>query len=253
MFKPGDVTNDGHKIASIAAQDEDLLVYITDSDQIRYFTASNAFATKIDIGLVGNTMSKLNRMLDSCYDEQLKSKLNNRIASALYDALLSESTQVACSRFAEILATLERVVDQHTAKLRVMTMHICLTVLVSGALGMLAYYSADGREFVLSAAAGAVGALFSVLTRNSEIVVQPLYFFWNNFLECFSKILAGMIAAIFVILAVKANVILGFASSMFSLLFLSVLAGFSERFVPDFLSSTVKKIAIQTTTNQRQK
>lgn len=79
MYRRGDDTKDGHKIASIAAQDEDLLVYITDSDQIRYITVSNAFAAKIDIGIVGKTMSKLKRMLDSCTDKELKSKLNDRI------------------------------------------------------------------------------------------------------------------------------------------------------------------------------
>ncbi|SHH05921.1 hypothetical protein [Massilia sp. CF038] len=246
MLKLGEITKDGHVIASIAAQDEDLLVYITNADQIRYFTASNAFAERIDLGVINSTMSKLNRLLDACDDDKLKAKLNNRIASSLYDALLSASTEAAERRFTEIQGTLEGLVDRHTAKLRIMTMHIFLTIIVAGVISIVAFYLVDGREFLLSAAAGGVGALFSILSRNSEITVQPFYSFWNNFLECFAKMLAGMIAAVFVVLAVKANVVLGFASSTFYTLFLSVLAGFSERFVPDFLSNTVKKISSQT-------
>jgi hypothetical protein len=245
MYKVGETTNDGHVIASVAAQDDDLLVYITREGQIRYNTVSNAFPPGLNTGEVASRMVVLKRCLDKCEDPLLKGRLNDRLAGALYDALKSSSTKDALERLRGIGNELGRLIEPKNAKLRTVGMLFVLTLLVCALLLALDGSLEDGHKysgFPRAGALGALGAFFSVLTRNSELAVESLFDTWNTFLECAAKAMTGCIAGVLALLAVKANVVLGFVSgSEHTLLLLSVVAGFSERLVPDLLKSTAKK------------
>lgn len=99
------------------------------------------------------------------------------------------------------------------------------------------------NEFGLWIPLGAIGALLFSFTRMHSIEVKPFSSNWLVFWESAARILAGAIGALLLVSAAKANLLLGVlsqattnASAFWGLLTLSILAGASERLVPDFIT-----------------
>lgn len=62
--------------------------------------------------------------------------------------------------------------------------------------------------------------------------------FCNVILKGYSRLVAGIISGLFIIVASHSNLILGtYSNSLYSLAVFSIISGFSERFVPDLISS----------------
>lgn len=121
---------------------------------------------------------------------------------------------------------------------------------VTGLIGWLWIFCHQGpgitleNEFGLWIPLGAVGALLFSFTRMHSLEVKPFSSDWLVFWESTARILTGGIGALLLVAASKANLVLGaFADatsgddSFWGLITLSILAGASERLVPDFISS----------------
>ncbi len=121
---------------------------------------------------------------------------------------------------------------------------------VTGLIGWLWIYCHQGpgitpeNEFGLWIPLGAVGALLFSFTRMHSLEVKPFSSDWLVFWESTARILTGGIGALLLVAASKANLVLGaFADatsgddSFWGILTLAILAGASERLVPDFISS----------------
>ncbi len=120
---------------------------------------------------------------------------------------------------------------------------------VTGLIGWLWIFCHQGpgitpeNEFGLWIPLGAVGALLFSFTRMHSLEVKPFSSDWLVFWESAARILTGGIGALLLVAASKANLVLGaFADaasgddSFWGLITLSILAGASERLVPDFIS-----------------
>jgi|GEM_PF-1651766 hypothetical protein len=121
---------------------------------------------------------------------------------------------------------------------------------VTGLIGWLWIFFHQGpgitpeNEFALWIPLGAVGALLFSFTRMHSLEVKPFSSDWLVFWESTARILTGGIGALLLVAASKANLVLGaFADatsgddSFWGMITLSILAGASERLVPDFISS----------------
>lgn len=96
-------------------------------------------------------------------------------------------------------------------------------------------------DVVLGSALGAVGAFMSLLTRSSNIRVAAGAGRKIHYVEALSRVAAGAVGAIFVALAVKANLLLGVINASPSdptilLFLLCIVAGASERLVPGLIA-----------------
>lgn len=103
---------------------------------------------------------------------------------------------------------------------------------------------------VLTLLGGALGSAFSLLTRLGKIGVDPASGKWAHYTEVAFRITVGMLAAAVIVIAMKANLVLGFATSdssdshVWMLLILAIAAGSSERMVPSVLRQ-VESSAVQ--------
>jgi hypothetical protein len=92
---------------------------------------------------------------------------------------------------------------------------------------------------------GTVGAMISVLLRSRQIEVDPYASLAYTALQAIARVLLGFIFGAVAVIAVKANAILGFAeSNTYLLLAFSLAAGFSERLIPEILTSLEKQSQI---------
>ncbi|MEP6743260.1 MAG: hypothetical protein ABJB61_12230, partial [bacterium] len=84
---------------------------------------------------------------------------------------------------------------------------------------------------------GSVGACISVLQRNPSLDVDPWMSNGYLRLQGITRIVLGFIFGCIFVLASKANFVLGVVrNNPYSLLVLCIVAGFSERLIPELLS-----------------
>lgn len=97
---------------------------------------------------------------------------------------------------------------------------------------------------------GILGAAFSLLSRIGKIQVDPSSGKMAHFVDVYYRFLVGVLAATVVVIATKANLVLGFATATSSesqvsmLLILAIAAGASERLAPNVLKQ-VESTALQ--------
>ncbi|HFK1481116.1 TPA: hypothetical protein ACGXK0_003555 [Bacillus cereus] len=115
--------------------------------------------------------------------------------------------------------------------------------LLMTSLALLFYFYFDiNKEFVIGSVGGLVGAFLSTLTRIDKLSFNILAPFRNVILQGYSRLLVGSISGLFIIVASHSNLILGtYSNSLYSLAVFSIISGFSERFVPDLISSISSK------------
>ncbi|UOG92592.1 MAG: hypothetical protein L3K52_02375 [Candidatus Thiothrix sulfatifontis] len=109
----------------------------------------------------------------------------------------------------------------------------------------------DVLLLLLSMGSGIVGAQFSVLTRLYKIKVDPAAGRMVHWGEATIRVMTGVFSAIIVFILLKSGIILNFLNlgdnginhgrEVWILAFLSMLAGFSERFIPSFLDKIEEK------------
>lgn len=95
-------------------------------------------------------------------------------------------------------------------------------------------------DVLIGGSFGSLGALLSVLTRSREIRMDSAAGPLVHYLEGSARVVVGMAGAFLVVLAIKANLVLGIAANAevygTSLLaVLCVVAGASERLVPSLI------------------
>ncbi|PFC90952.1 hypothetical protein CN272_02460 [Bacillus anthracis] len=110
-------------------------------------------------------------------------------------------------------------------------------------LALLFYFYFDiNKVFVIGSVGGLVGAFLSTLIRIDKLSFDILAPFRNVILQGYSRLLVGSISGLFIIVASRSNLILGtYSNSLYSLAVFSIISGFSERFVPDLISSISSK------------
>jgi len=96
-------------------------------------------------------------------------------------------------------------------------------------------------QLTLGAMGGVLGATISVMQRGSNLTVNPLAPPLQIVFAGLTRIALGMIFGFVLVVAAKANISLGIVKdSMWSLFVFTIVAGLSERFVPDILESIGK-------------
>ncbi len=104
---------------------------------------------------------------------------------------------------------------------------------------IIARYGASAFQVAFGAFLGAPGALLSVITRSTNINVEAAAGPRIHYLEGGARVIVGVIGAFIAALAVKANFALGVINDTKAglplLMLLCVIAGYSERLVPELI------------------
>ncbi|MFZ0748323.1 MAG: hypothetical protein WAM70_03110, partial [Pyrinomonadaceae bacterium] len=96
-------------------------------------------------------------------------------------------------------------------------------------------------EVSLGLLGGVLGATISVMQRGGNLTVNPFFRWPRIVLMGLTRISLGMIFGAVLVVAAKADISMSMVkSNMWSLFIFTIVAGFSERFVPDVLGSISK-------------
>jgi hypothetical protein len=107
----------------------------------------------------------------------------------------------------------------------------------------------DILEISLAAAMGGLGALLSIASRTEAIHLEPVAGPLIHRKEGATRVVVGIAGALFVAIAIKANLILGVFSSLthpfLGLIAACIVAGASERLVPGLIDNMGKSISLK--------
>ena len=264
--RPGDTDKRGRKILDVLWAVHDFKIYKTAYGISPHFSDDIALAEKqrkhyLDIGEQLAHMNHLIHLLGRIGRNHAKSGpwapevyYEREMARAIAQALTGE---VENGR-ATLVALAARLEKRLINRGRVFYFGICFfsTFLIVAATYFaivfadffVSTFGIDSRQAVLAATMGGVGALLSTAAGLRNIEVDPSAAPLMSWVYGAQRMLVGVLGAIVLYLAVRAGVALGIlfgddnaintgaALDPYKLAFISVLAGFSERLVPNLLN-----------------
>ena len=180
---------------------------------------------------------QLNSLSTSVLPPQHRASALRMLASSLGIAFRKSSEEETTSVFS---GARNFIVSQTIAsvKVRLFMISALATVGVLVILGTFATFVPDFVQYCAAASAGSVGAMVSALQRNNATAIDPYGSRWALYSESISRLLIGSIFGLVILLAANADLALSaFRENKYALLLFSFVAGFTERFVPDLLSS----------------
>ncbi|PYS29310.1 MAG: hypothetical protein DMF75_17500 [Acidobacteria bacterium] len=241
-YKIGDpLVTTGQKIAEVIGQTNSSGVYITEEGQIRWeYYANNRVVPDLlrpaikkyeDIAQIARRTFRQGRRQDA----------RRELANALRAALETPTGTDPLDALEDVKANFN---GQYASKAA--TRYVCgslVSALVLFGLSYLArsFGSEESKLVATGAIAGVAGSLISVLLRirSIEASASPLWY-WS--IEGSLRTLLGSLFGGFTVILIKANIILGLASqNSFASFTISIVAGFSERLVPNILKNLEEK------------
>ncbi|MGW6436733.1 hypothetical protein ACWFPQ_26235 [Peribacillus butanolivorans] len=176
-------------------------------------------------------------------DKQL---VNSQLASSLSVAFNSQKNEDVLKGFTKLESFINSRANSHAKFWYISYNSILFGAIVL--LSLLLYlYSDINKVFIVGAVGGLVGAFLSTLTRIDKLSFDILAPFRNVVLQGYSRLLVGIISGLFIIIASKSNLALGtYSENINSLAVFALISGFSERFVPDLISTlSTKQVDLQ--------
>jgi hypothetical protein len=237
MLKVGEKCPTGSIVKSILGQSSRAAVYTTEDGQLRWnYTENNGMVP----GGLAPSLSKFDALMSEIKvfaPEKHRTECYTLLGKALFSALNSEPSTASVQSFDQVSAHLHRLAQQ-TTRTNFVLQCMAITFVYSAAiLTILHWGSLPHKIFIYCAVFGAIGACISVMQRASDIDIDWTLNGKALLVQSGVRITLGLIFGAIFVLACKADFLLGaFKHNEGALLFLSIVAGFSERMIPELFS-----------------
>lgn len=202
-------------------------------------------ASNLRIEITELACSKLAELKEKLPDEIPKSthdRIIMMLGNALHSALVAEDIESSLKSFESVESRINRLKTPFELKAIFISSSALITLIIC-LIGLSLYLISEAsyKNFFICCSCGSVGTLFSLLQRNSELLfsltAKLKYILLQSFLTC---ILGSISGGLLYILS-KSEIAFSFASNnTYSLAILAVVAGFSERMIPEMFKSIEK-------------
>lgn len=241
-YKIGDKTSSGREIAGIYGQGATCGVYWDDKGQVHFETVSENF-TAIEAA-ANQQFDELSSRVSECLPATAHDRAKNALGLALYRGFIASDLAGVAASFTEVQRYIERAIS-----LRARVCYTAAGTVVAALFGLGSWFlwpdaDAAATSPVIAVFAGAAGAWTSVLQRVNQLhLPNTLDSSAMHIAQGISRILLGAVFGFVALAAINANLLLGIAAeSPWAIGVVGYLAGFSERFVPEFLNKLEARI-----------
>lgn len=167
--------------------------------------------------------------------------VSKMLGAALNSAFYKNENEISQDVFAHARTFINSQVDSFL-KIKMLFVNVFSTITFLLFMTILSYFVTFDSLFLYGVSAGVIGAMVSVMQRNREIVFTPYAHGLGVYSECLSRLILGCVFGLLVIFLSKSELALAsFNENLYAMVCFSFIAGFSERFVPDLMSTVVKK------------
>jgi hypothetical protein len=237
-FKVGGVDEEGEKITYIIGRTDTFVVYLTEGDFLKFANVADVPSPReVQIFKV---YDRLDSFISRSYRRNKAYPLKLDLGNALFAAVCdSHSTSDVTAYFADVEGQVAaRVLNLSRAVYLISGLGVAL---VSAAALYFAYaYGVEDfskvSQFALGLTGGIVGSALSIWMRSGTLAISAYTSFGFSAFQGISRIGLGAFFGFVLICCVKADLLLGtFSKNPYALFAFSIVAGFSETFVPELL------------------
>ncbi|TMP19887.1 hypothetical protein CWC02_06965 [Pseudoalteromonas sp. S2721] len=234
-YKNGDVSISGEVIEMIYCASTDCIIFKTQRGTTgwEYVNKNGKIADRAAV--------KFNE-LHELFDTQANPGVLVSLCNIFFSALNAKTIEECDRLFVDIEQRIKDIKTPDKIKSHFILCALIFTT-ISSFLMLTAYNFSDSsfKYVFLCIAGGSVGALFSILQRNNEVVfnnqikIQYIYF------QATFTVLLGSISGGIIYLLSMSDLALTFANkNIYSLVLLSIVSGFSERMIPELFGKIEK-------------
>jgi len=232
LYKKGDTSRDGYKIEEIIIYNRNCIIFKSTNQIIGYEYQNIAFNPQ-NIEITCHELYTMLLYIDYPIFE-IEKELKELFV-VLFAALNADSEENGLKKFEVIEKRIRALRPKNQAKLDFLIILIACFIFFTSVFGILFYFiPTNDKNIFLCSIGGGIGSLLSVLHKNlsiSFIIAQKKKYILT---EALVKILLGMLFGGVLYIIIKSNLILGVVGdNKYALVFFSLLAGFSERFIPN--------------------
>jgi hypothetical protein len=237
MLKVGEKCPAGSMVKSILGQSARVAVYTTEDGQLRWNYTDNDGNVP---GALAASLLKFDTLMSEIKifaPEKHRTECYTLLGKALFSALNSEPSDASLNSFDQVSAHLYRLAQQ-TTRTNFVLQCMTITFIYSAPILIALHWTTTAHKtYIYCAVFGAVGACISVMQRASDIDIDWTLNGKSLLVQSGVRITLGLVFGSIFVLACKADFLLGaFKHNEEALLFLSIVAGFSERMIPELFS-----------------
>jgi uncharacterized membrane protein YsdA (DUF1294 family) len=244
--KAGDAVDPGgkYKIDTVLGQDEEVMAYILSGSkwgerpQLRWVHSSEPLATELlpSVRRFDGLLQSINETVPRIHRRQTFRRLGKAMFLAMH-LDLPEEERAKCFR------DVQQAVSRHSLnwnRFVYLIFNVITFIAISVPLIIWLMKVPGGWRMQLptvSVLAGGAGALLSVLQRNHKVPLAPFEATYMVVFQAIARIVIGNAFGLLLYLAVQGDLILGaaVAQDVNRLIIFSVVAGISERLIPELL------------------
>jgi hypothetical protein len=236
-LKAGDTDSFGRKVLLVRAQEgQRYIIYETTSFDLIVDGPESEKCNQPEVHKAANEIADL-----TIQHPKLKQKYNSRIAYA-FKIALDGDTASAANSLAAVAADMDGFLRRQATLSYQLGALIGLAIpsAILGLTYLLTSPSDPAIRLVSACVFGAIGGFFSVILGSRQLVVSGKDSFLSNIVYGASRIFIGAISALVMVFLIKADLLLGAlnrAENFDSFVIACIVAGFSERLVPNVLRS----------------
>lgn len=233
-YKPGKISGSGVVIKKILKRSNSAIVYVCENEEINYEFKQNY--EKVDV--IISKYDMLREKIPIEIPQELKASYQKILGKCFFNALVSCSHDEGLKHFIEIEKRICDLKTPNQAKSILIFFNLVFCSIFA-AIGFTTYFNSVNSIGVigLCASFGGFGSLFSLLQRNQNVVLNITGALKYTILQGLFISVLGAMSGVIMLLIIKSEIAFSFAgNSISTIALLSILAGFSERLIPDVFS-----------------
>ncbi len=246
-YKAGTCIEEGHKISSILGKDEISCVWMDEKSGLWWdYNKTVALNARPYIAYA----VRLHMQVKATIPEKRWAQVIPYLGSRLFSGLL-KSTQGDDTFDPAYFSNVEELIETKSreASHSVYLFSGSVLVLVLGLLWIAVYFSSSVEfrtsgifKIFFGSTAGSVGALLSIVSRFRSIEIQRYASSASIGTQSITKVLLGFLSGGFLVLAIQAGFISVSADNLYAIGVFCVVAGFSERLVPELMGKLENRV-----------
>lgn len=241
-YKTGALDKDGEEITYVYGKNNNIVVFECACGDIRW--EFNKIERDVNLK-VSAKYHYLRGKIPSTLPDTLRHSVVSELANALFNALNVKDSNDIDDAFEHIQKRISLILSPNQAKLWLILYCLLSSVGIIAFLGFLSWQLAFNSDFILlCASAGILGSVLSLMQRNSKVTVNLEDGRGYIFLQATFIPILGMMSGICLFVLSNSDLAFSFAKdNIFNLLVLSIISGFTERYIPDLFKNVSVKTA----------
>lgn len=236
-YSVGGKCSTGQVIKSIIGRSPDIIVFITEDDNLRYESTKN-ISTKMS-NIIKNFHLYLSQIMTSL-PKNYQTNASIKLGHSLYTAFQSNEEKEVSTYFSDVDKYI-KVKSKEKVKIYYLLSAFLSSSIISAITiylyQLFLYENEYSLLFLVGILSGTWGALVSIFQRNKRLIIDPFSSIFYLSFQASIRILLGSIFGVLFILAYKAKLILGVLDgNLFIISIFAIMSGFSERFIPELLN-----------------